>query len=469
MKKNCLFLWLLVVLSAIPIIPPYAASESLAPVISADSGQPIRFAVFSDSHYYDSALGTTGEAFEAYLYGDRKMIRESEAILKAAIDAMKLENIRFVLVSGDLTKDGELSSHTEFAAHIKELEDSGIEVYVIPGNHDINNPHAVSYSGAGTVPVPGVNPDDFVQIYNQFGFEQAVSRDPNSLSYLVEPVAGLCVLAMDSCRYMENVETPIVGGRFSPETLDWILAQIAWARAGNKQILGFMHHGVVAHYTMQPLLFSEYLVEDWARISGLFANAGMQMVFTGHYHAQDIVKRPIITADTPSFVFDVETGSLVTYPTPYRIVSFFMPLYPVPYRPDAYTHTAPVALIESRHITQIDYDTGGIPFSQYAQQYLEEGLLVLAQTILMDTFGLDPVTAQACAPDVVKAFEAHYVGDENPDSDTLLTAFSYLQMPDTALKLIGIGIFSLWDDLFPADNNLAVHLGTGLTFPIAGQ
>ena len=78
---------------------------------------------------------------------------------------------------------------------------------------------------------------------------------------------------------------------------------------------------------MEPLLFSDYLLDDWATVSKLFADAGMRMVFTGHYHAQDVVKRSIKTADTPSFIFDVETGSLVTYPVPYRIVT--LSLHPI--------------------------------------------------------------------------------------------------------------------------------------------
>jgi hypothetical protein len=456
MKKNCLIVWAWMLLSVFHFVPVAAAADTPvshpAPsALSAGSGQTVRFAVFSDAHFYDSSLGTTGEAFEAYLNGDRKMLRESEAILKSAISGLKQENIQFVLVPGDMTKDGELSGHTKVAAYLKDLEDSGIQVYVVPGNHDINNPDAVSYSGATTTPVPGVSPDVFVQIYGQFGFGQAIARDPNSLSYLVEPVTGLCVLAMDSCRYRENVDTPIVGGRFSQETLEWILSQIAWARAANKQIIGIMHHGLVAHYTMEPLLFGEYLVDDWASISKLFANAGMRMVFTGHYHAQDVVKRTFKPGRNPSFMFDVETGSLVTYPVPYRLVTV--------------DETLSLFQIESRLISQIDYDTGGIPFPQYAQQYLEEGLLVLAQTILVDTFGLDPAEAQAYAPDIVKAFEANYVGDEKPDSDTIQTALSYLQMPDPALKLIGIGMISLWDDLFPADNNLDINLTTGAAYP----
>lgn len=455
MKNKCFMVWVVIVLSAIHIVPIVVsdshARQGAKTELPISAGQSVRFAVFSDPHYYDSALGTTGEAFEAYLNTDRKMIRESEAILKAAIGGMKQDDIRFVLVSGDLTKDGELSSHTEFAAYLKEMEDNGIEVYVIPGNHDINNPHAVSYSGASTVPVPRVSPDEFAQIYGQFGYGQALARDPNSLSYLVEPVAGFCVLAMDACRYRENVDTPITGGRFSPETLNWILAVIDWAKTNNKQIIGFMHHGVLAHYTMQPLLFGQYLVDDWAMVSRLFAEAGMRMVFTGHYHSQDVVKHTFKHGWNPSFMFDVETGSLVTYPVPYRIISM--------------DETRSLFQIESRLITQIDYDTGGIPFPQYAQQYLEEGLMVIAQTILVDYFGLDPAEAQVYTPDIVKAFQANYVGDEEPDSDTLQTALLYMQMPDPAMKLIGIGIFSLWNDLTPADNNLSINLRTGAAYP----
>ncbi|MCX5883481.1 MAG: metallophosphoesterase [Deltaproteobacteria bacterium] len=174
MKKNCLIAWALILLSVFHFVPVIAAADSrasnLAPsALSTSSGQTVRFAVFSDPHFYDSALGTSGEAFEAYLNGDRKMLRESEAILKAAISGMKQDNIQFVLLSGDMTKDGELSSHTKIAAYLKDLEDSGIQVYVVPGNHDINNPDAVSYSGDTTTPVPNISPDDFVQIYGQFG------------------------------------------------------------------------------------------------------------------------------------------------------------------------------------------------------------------------------------------------------------------------------------------------------------
>ena len=77
----------------------------------AEEKSKVKFAVISDIHYYDSALGTTGAAFEAYLAADRKLIKESGEILNSAITSIKSEKPDFVLIPGDLTKDGEKQNH----------------------------------------------------------------------------------------------------------------------------------------------------------------------------------------------------------------------------------------------------------------------------------------------------------------------------------------------------------------------
>ena len=148
------------------------------------------FAVFSDPHLYDSNLGTSGSAFEAYLKQDRKLLAESEAILQSMISTLSAEKLDFVLIPGDLTKDGELSGHQKMAAYLRTLESSGKKVYVVPGNHDINNSHAVRFSGSSAEPVQTINPNDFATIYSDFGYSEAIERDPNSLSYIAEPEIG---------------------------------------------------------------------------------------------------------------------------------------------------------------------------------------------------------------------------------------------------------------------------------------
>ncbi|HEO71358.1 MAG TPA: metallophosphoesterase, partial [Candidatus Hydrogenedentes bacterium] len=106
---------------------------------------PTRFAVASDIHLYDADLGIEGAAFEDYLAHDRKMLAESEEILAAMLEDIVADAPEFLVVCGDLTKDGEAVNHALAAQYLAGVEAEGIPVFVVPGNHDLNNPHAMSF------------------------------------------------------------------------------------------------------------------------------------------------------------------------------------------------------------------------------------------------------------------------------------------------------------------------------------
>src|SRR4249919_2436104 len=63
--------------------------------------EAVRFAVISDPHLYQSRLGTTGQAFEAYVTQDPKLLAESEAILEAALENIIQQHVQFLIISGD--------------------------------------------------------------------------------------------------------------------------------------------------------------------------------------------------------------------------------------------------------------------------------------------------------------------------------------------------------------------------------
>jgi 3',5'-cyclic AMP phosphodiesterase CpdA len=175
------------------------------------------FTVFSDPHIYDPGLGTTGAAFESYIANDRKLLRESPEILDATINAISGLNSQFVLVCGDLTKDGELASHLLAVQYLAKLESQGKKIYVVPGNHDIRNGHSFRYTGDTRERVPNITAEQFAEIYAEYGFKEAIQKDSDSLSYVAEPEDGLWLLALDSCNYKENIEgeEPITDGKFS--------------------------------------------------------------------------------------------------------------------------------------------------------------------------------------------------------------------------------------------------------------
>lgn len=423
----------------------YESDASLNTFLEAAPAYPeTSFVVFSDLHIYDPALGTEGQAFENYLADDRKLLRESTEIMDAAVAAIENEKASLVLVPGDLTKDGELSSHELVAGYLSQLEASGKRVYVIPGNHDVKNGHSFKYVGDKTERVPNITPAEFAQIYDEFGYNEALYRDPASLSYIAELQAGLWLFALDSCLYRDNIEgeEPITDGKFSAATLEWIEGMLEKAARENKAVIVMLHHGIVEHYVGQEKNFGDYVLDDFHAVSKLLAMYNARLVFTGHYHAQDItvVRWP----ETNKFVFDIETGSLVTYPVPYRVVSI-----------DA----AQKATVQTKHVESISSHPDD--FQEYARAYVQSGIAGIATRTIMG-YKVGQAEAEKLAEEVAQAFVAHYAGDENlpPGQEVMQT--KGLSIPGRVVVVFRKDlVVGLWDDLEPPDNNITIDLKTG--------
>jgi len=418
------------------------AGNRVTQVVKLEQRAPVRFAVLSDLHFYDARLGTTGQAFEDYLNQDPKLLKESEAILDAALQTVVGQQVRFVIIPGDLTKDGELVNHVRVAQHLAKLEQSGVKVFVIPGNHDINNSDAVMYLGDSTRPVPNASPATFRAIYQRFGYGEAVARDPNSLSYVAEPVPGLWLLGIDSCKYEESARLgfPVVSGRIKPETMEWIQAQLGQAAARGIEVIGFMHHGVNQHFLGEAQVFPDYLVDDWPTVSAQLAAAGLRTLFTGHYHSQDAAYALDAAGHPVPTLCDIETGSLVMYPCAFRIATL-----------DA----EGILTIQSQRVTEINMDTGGLPFEQYAAAFLAARLPALATYQLMSLFQVPQAQAEQVAPLVAQALMANYAGDEMPSPNTQAT-LNYLLGSPEPMHTLGMMLWGLWADLPPGDNQLSV-------------
>jgi len=429
--------------------PTWTVTFTATDALGADSHQdftianlgPVSFAIISDTHLHDNtALGASGPDFEAYLAQDRKMIAQSQETLDATFADLAAKKPEFLLISGDLTKDGEKVNHQLMASKLAALSALGIRTFVVPGNHDINNPDAVGFLTSPPTPVERVSPAEFRQIYANFGYNTALYQDPSSLSYVVEPVAGLWLFAIDSCKYADNLtlETPVTSGRLSQSTQDWITGLLQTAKLQHKAVIGMMHHGIVEHYVGQSQQFPEYLLDDYTTVGKRLSDAGMGLIFTGHFHANDVALKDFGS----SKLYDCETGSLVTAPTPYRFVSLDMPAR-------SYQITTSHVLSIPSHPTD---------FLGFENSYLLSGLTGLSVYQLTHApYYLDVATATAIAPMVAASLMAHYAGDETLTDPTLAGTLSGMATStDPATQMLGMGLLSLWNDPPPADNNVIV-------------
>jgi hypothetical protein len=276
-----------------------------------------RIVVVSDVHIMDPALlKKEGKPFNDYVADDRKMLREGPEILDSVMQRVEDANVKVLLICGDLTKDGETASHHYLVDHYLEpARRRGMRLFVVHGNHDVNNPHAREFDGDRAPRLATVSKEEFARIYKNFGYGEAIARDSYSLSYVVQLDRHTRLIAIDACKYEENnfdKNYDAVSGRIKPQTMSFICSQAFDAKVHGYKVIAMMHHGVVRHWVWQDRFMKEYLVDNWKSVARKFAKWGIKVVFTGHFHAQDAASMYGLT--------DVQTGSTVSYPQPYRIV-----------------------------------------------------------------------------------------------------------------------------------------------------
>jgi len=400
----------------------------------------MKIAVMSDIHFLDPSLLTNGAAqgtaFQTYLNYDPKLIEFSGPILKKAIAEIVASKPDILLIPGDLTKDGEKVSHKSVAKFLKQISGEGIKVFVIPGNHDVNNPEAVSYDGNNSSPAPSISASDFANIYADFGYKTAISRDVNSLSYVCQPYNKLWILGIDDCKYDQNTSLAIVGGVIKDGTMKWIQDQLAKAKKNNITVLAMMHHGIVEHYTGQTSLDPGYVTDNWETNADALIDAGLRVMFTGHYHANDITSR----TKGSNVLFDVETGSLVTPPSPFRLISL---------DPNN-------MYINTKHITSIAAALpGGLDFVTYSNMFLSGHLDGIFSYMLQSPpYNVPSAYIGSIAPLFRNAMMAHYAGDEHitpaeQASDDYVAGLS---------PQLGMALHNLWTDLPPSDNKYTIDM-----------
>jgi predicted phosphodiesterase len=354
-------------------VGPMGGTEELLTRQGPDYG-PARFMVATDLHILAPELWEEGPAFDALLAAtDGKVVREAAAVLRGLEQAVRRESPDLLLLAGDLTFNGARASHELIAQALARIEASGVEVYVTAGNHDISNPWAMRYAGTeGEAALP-VSPAEFREIYAAFGYAQAVSVHEESLAYLAEAAPGLRLAMLDSNMYARNLENGYPEGRgaISAGQRRWVETRLAAARQAGEAVLPLMHHSLLSHRRGgggRP--FGRSWIDLWPRFARLFWDAGAPVVLTGHAHEQDIAG---LRGEQGEWVYDIATGSLGSYPHPYRILRI---------EPGGHME------VESRRLTAADFADGAAFLERSRRRYLTRFAERLGPR-LAERYGLD--------------------------------------------------------------------------------
>lgn len=249
-----------------------------------------RFAVVSDLHI--ALPHTVWDSPHRF-----HLVEVSIPAFEQILDHLEQVGIDFLLLPGDLVQHGERENHEWL---VRRLEQLPFPVYVVPGNHDV-----VRHGGCDRT----VSLDEFTHLYQAFGYTQT-----GRPYYHHQILDGLHLIGLNSNSFDTDGE-PLYTGWLDSEQLDWLDEQLAQIsdQPSNQLTLVMLHHHALEHLPHQSrsAMGRRYMVKNAADLTQRLQAAQVPLMFTGHLHIQDVAQA--------NQLCEVTTGSLVSYPHPYRI------------------------------------------------------------------------------------------------------------------------------------------------------
>ena len=333
-----------------------------------------------------------------------RLFNENYFALRQALEELKEKKIKLVVLPGDYTDDGQPMNVQALKAILQEYaQGAGMRFFITTGNHDPVSPYgspdgkndflgenggnqAIYSERSPNLPAEsvispqlanwgyfqiceelknfGFSPGpqdifwthpfldfdyegyDFEKVSKASAIEKRLFPDPKTglmlpdASYLVEPVDGLWLLAIDGNVYTytgdPNNPNPTgwsgssMGFNLAAEAkkhqLEWIGRISQEAEKRGKTLISFSHYPLVdfhegASDEMKKLFgsgkFQLTRVPD-PQISERYAKAGIRIHFGGHMHINDT---GILANDSAATLINIQVPSLAAFPPAYKIMN----------------------------------------------------------------------------------------------------------------------------------------------------
>lgn len=255
----------------------------------------------TDLHYLSSVLVEDQDFFLEVMANADGKVTQYVSELYAAFEAKALKEMpEAIVISGDLTLNGSPESHKELAARLMNLKNAGIAVLVVPGNHDIART-AYKFTAEGVDYAPGTDGETFKEIYQDLGYNDAISKDENSFSYVYELSNGTRLLMLD-------VNTDVKGS-VQKGTLEWIKKVLQKAKWTGHPVISVTHQNLLVHV---PQFVFGYVINNNNELIELYEKYNVQLNLSGHMHTQNIVQE--------GNIYDIAGSSVSVCPNQFGVL-----------------------------------------------------------------------------------------------------------------------------------------------------
>ena len=267
-----------------------------------ERGAELELIAATDLHYLAPALTDRGEFFTQMLAAaDGKVTYYCEELVEAFLAEVTAQKPDALILTGDLSFNGAVESHKALAGKLAAVEAAGVPVYVLPGNHDVYNHYAAGFQGDSYYLVEPATAADFAEIYASFGFDEAIARDEDSISYVAQLGEKTRLLMLDT----NTLEKPC---GLSKDTLAWVERQLAEAQAQGQRVIAAGHQNLYRHTVFN----FGYVISQNEALAALLRQAGVEVFLSGHLHTQHIMTLEGLT--------EIAGSSLAVTPCQYGVL-----------------------------------------------------------------------------------------------------------------------------------------------------
>ncbi|MBQ9251615.1 MAG: metallophosphoesterase [Clostridia bacterium] len=271
------------------------------------AAEPVRLMVISDIHFLAPSCYEQSEGLflSVMQQADGKMTHYSRELLEGLVEEVQHQQPDALIVTGDISFNGEYASHEGLAAAFAQIEETGVDVWVIPGNHDINIENTWAFIKYSYEPTPNTSPEEFAALYAPFlGTERANGAN---LSYVVPLREDLWLAMCDAAIYDPE---PATAGYYTTGHQLWLRKVLAQAKEAGAQVITATHQSVVSHTAFLQEAMSVWRGENMA--ADMRTSGSSQLNLSGHLHIQHIAE--------DDGIYDIATGAFSVPPFTYGII-----------------------------------------------------------------------------------------------------------------------------------------------------